>query len=205
MTIFISDLHLGYKKCQAKRLYKFLLDHTNHDKIVLVGDVIDDHQMKLWPIEHQDVLRLLLTFNEIIYLPGNHDKRFRRIFGVFGNAYFTNKYLFRTKDKVYLVTHGDQYDWWTKYTRFLSESLIAKYSRSFFTLFHDWFLDDDSYYQHRLVRAAKEHNCDGIICGHNHLPEIKTISAIDYLNCGDWVHNCTGIVEEKGIFTLKSY
>jgi UDP-2,3-diacylglucosamine pyrophosphatase LpxH len=36
---------------------------------------------------------------------------------------------------------------------------------------------------------------DGVICGHIHTPVIKRFDGILYLNCGDWVDNCTAIVE----------
>jgi len=39
-TIWISDIHLGTRGCQAKRLLEFL-KATSCDKLYLVGDIID--------------------------------------------------------------------------------------------------------------------------------------------------------------------
>ena len=39
-TLFLSDLHLGTKGCQAEKLLEFLRDHEA-DVIYLVGDIID--------------------------------------------------------------------------------------------------------------------------------------------------------------------
>ena len=46
-----------------------------------------------------------------------------------------------------------------------------------------------------LSEHAKRHRYDGVICGHIHKAEIRTIDGIEYLNCGDWVESCTAIVE----------
>ncbi len=46
-----------------------------------------------------------------------------------------------------------------------------------------------------LSEHAKEHEYDGVICGHIHTPEIKDIGDTRYMNCGDWVENCTALVE----------
>jgi hypothetical protein len=37
---------------------------------------------------------------------------------------------------------------------------------------------------------------DGVICGHIHRAEIKSINGVQYLNCGDWVESCTALVED---------
>ena len=50
-TIWISDVHLGTRGCNAKLLIDFL-DHSDSDTIYLVGDIIDGWQMKkkfYWP------------------------------------------------------------------------------------------------------------------------------------------------------------
>ena len=39
-AIFISDLHLGTRHCQAERLLEFLRDYES-DYLYLLGDIID--------------------------------------------------------------------------------------------------------------------------------------------------------------------
>ena len=34
-----------------------------------------------------------------------------------------------------------------------------------------------------------------MICGHIHAAAIKDIGGVTYINCGDWVDSCTGIIE----------
>ena len=61
-TIFISDLHLGTPGCQAAALLDFLKAHPS-DNLYLVGDIIDDWQLRrkwYWPQAHNDVVQKLL-------------------------------------------------------------------------------------------------------------------------------------------------
>ena len=37
---------------------------------------------------------------------------------------------------------------------------------------------------------------DGVVCGHIHHAEIRTIGGVLYLNDGDWVESCTALVED---------
>jgi hypothetical protein len=57
-TLFISDVHLGARGCQADRLLDFLRYH-GADTIYLVGDIVDGWQLKsgwYWPQHHNDVV-----------------------------------------------------------------------------------------------------------------------------------------------------
>jgi len=47
---------------------------------------------------------------------------------------------------------------------------------------------------------------DGVICGHSHQPIIKQLNNKDYLNSGDWIDNCTYIIETReGEFKLEKW
>jgi predicted MPP superfamily phosphohydrolase len=46
-TLFLSDLHLGTKGCQAEKLLEFLRDHSA-DVIYLVGDIVDGWHAPVW-------------------------------------------------------------------------------------------------------------------------------------------------------------
>ena len=57
-----------------------------------------------------------------------------------------------------------------------------------------------------MIYFADQKKCDGVICGHIHKPEHKNIDNKIYLNCGDWIENCTALVEDQnGEFSLKKY
>ena len=54
-AIFLSDIHLGTKDCQAELLLDFLKQHTC-DRLYLVGDIIDGWRLKsslYWPADAQ--------------------------------------------------------------------------------------------------------------------------------------------------------
>ncbi|MBB93948.1 MAG: UDP-2,3-diacylglucosamine hydrolase [Rhodobacteraceae bacterium] len=117
-TIFLSDLHLGTRGCQADLLLDFLARY-DPDTIYLVGDIFDGWRMRRgwhWPQSHNDVVQTLLDKarqgTRIIFIPGNHDEVMRDYFGThFGGIEVVPQADFTALDgKRYLVTHGDQFD-----------------------------------------------------------------------------------------------
>ncbi|WP_419252944.1 UDP-2,3-diacylglucosamine diphosphatase [Caulobacter sp. ErkDOM-YI] len=117
-SIFISDLHLGTRGCQAELLLDFIR-HVECDTLYLVGDIIDGWKLRsgwYWPQAHNDVvqkiLRLARKGTEVIYVPGNHDDRIRDFCGVhFGGVVVARDVIHETADgKRYLVVHGDEFD-----------------------------------------------------------------------------------------------
>jgi UDP-2,3-diacylglucosamine pyrophosphatase LpxH len=117
-TIWISDIHLGTKGCNADMLIDFL-DSTDSDIMYLVGDIIDGWRMKkrfFWPAEHNDivwrVLKRAKRGTRIIYIPGNHDEMFRQFTGLdFGGVEIRRKAIHETADgRRLLVLHGDEFD-----------------------------------------------------------------------------------------------
>ena len=82
-TLFLSDLHLGTKGCQADALLEFLKAY-DADTIYLVGDIVDGWRLKsgwYWPQAHNDVVQKLLRKvrkgARLVYIPGNHDEFLR--------------------------------------------------------------------------------------------------------------------------------
>jgi UDP-2,3-diacylglucosamine pyrophosphatase LpxH len=127
-ALFISDVHLGTKGCQAERLLEFLRDH-DADCIYLVGDIVDGWQLKngwYWPQAHNDVLQKFLRRARkgarLVYIPGNHDEFLRGYFGVhFGGIEVVGDAVHVAADgRRYLVTHGDNFDLVVKHARWLA-------------------------------------------------------------------------------------
>ena len=50
-------------------------------------------------------------------------------------------------------------------------------------------------FEEALAREAREHEIDGVICGHIHYAAMHNDFGIAYYNCGDWVESCTALVE----------
>ncbi len=75
-TVFISDIHLGFKGCSADLLLDFL-HYVEMDTLFLVGDIIDVWSMQrsmFWPQSHNNVLRTILgkakRGTKVIFVPG---------------------------------------------------------------------------------------------------------------------------------------
>jgi UDP-2,3-diacylglucosamine pyrophosphatase LpxH len=117
-TVFISDIHLGFKGCSAEWLLDFL-HIIETDTLILVGDIIDVWSMQknmFWPQSHNNVLRTILgkakRGTKVIFVPGNHDEVFREFDGaVFGNLEIHREYIHQGADgRRMLVLHGDEFD-----------------------------------------------------------------------------------------------
>ena len=127
-ALFLSDIHLGTRSCQAQRLLAFLREYES-DYLYLVGDIVDVWAMKrsfFWPSAHntivQKFLRMARHRTRIIFVPGNHDEAFRDYVGTsFGAVDIVTDHVHETADgKRLWVTHGDQYDQVTTCHRWVS-------------------------------------------------------------------------------------
>lgn len=127
-TLFLSDIHLGSRGCQAERLLDFIRHH-DADTIYLVGDIVDCWALKrgwYWPQSHNDVVQKLLRKARkgarVIYIPGNHDEAFRDYVGThFGGVEVRLDDVHTTADgRRFLITHGDAFDGVVRYARWLA-------------------------------------------------------------------------------------
>ncbi len=181
----------------------------------------------------QKLLRKARKGTTIYYIPGNHDEFLRgflplllgdRIHIVDSVEYIT------IKGKKYYITHGDFFDAITMTKKWLA--ILGDYGYDLVLHLNEpiqyirkklgykkyWslskyvkdnvkssvsFIND---YENVLSSFAKQKGYDGVICGHIHKAEIKKIDEVDYLNCGDWVENCTALVETyEGEFKIINY
>ncbi len=127
-TLFISDVHLGTRGCQADRLLEFL-DRCSPETIYLVGDIIDYWQLRLrwyWPKRHNDVVRKLVGLARngvrIVYLPGNHDELLRRFpETLIEDIEVVDTVIHQAADgRCYLVLHGDIFDFVVTYAPWIA-------------------------------------------------------------------------------------
>lgn len=117
-SIFLSDVHLGFRGCQAQFVLDFLRS-TECKQLYLVGDIIDIWAMKgglYWPEAHNQVVREIFdkarNGTEVLYIPGNHDDLFRDHMGAsFGDVVVRDEVVHTTADgRRFLVLHGDKFD-----------------------------------------------------------------------------------------------
>ena len=124
-TVFLSDIHLGTRECQAERLLSFLRS-LQAETVYLVGDIVDLWSLRnglYWPATHAAVLRELVTLarrgTRVIYVPGNHDELCRDFCGqVLAGIRVEREYLHELRDgRRLLVLHGDEFDGAVKSSR----------------------------------------------------------------------------------------
>jgi UDP-2,3-diacylglucosamine pyrophosphatase LpxH len=127
-SLFISDVHLGTRGCQADKLLSFLRVY-DADTIYLVGDIVDGWALKstwYWPQAHNDVAQKLLRKSRkgsrMIYIPGNHDEFLRDYLGThFGGIDVVEDAIHvGANGKRYLVVHGDLFDVVIRHARWLA-------------------------------------------------------------------------------------
>ncbi len=127
-TLFVSDIHLGARACQADALLDFLR-HNEAETIYLVGDIIDFWSLKrtpLWLQSHNDVLQKLLRKarkgTRIVFIPGNHDEAVRAYAGMSFGAIEIHRDIVHVTaggDR-FLLLHGDEFDVVVRYARWLA-------------------------------------------------------------------------------------
>jgi UDP-2,3-diacylglucosamine pyrophosphatase LpxH len=127
-AIFLSDIHLGTRGCQADMLLDFLKYH-DAETIYLVGDIVDGWRLRrmwYWPQTHNDVVQKLMRKGRkgarIVYTPGNHDEFLRDFLGThFGGIEVMEETIHETADgRRYLVIHGDRFDVVVRHARWLA-------------------------------------------------------------------------------------
>lgn len=120
-AIFISDIHLGTRDCDAVLVDRFLRE-SHCQTLYLVGDFIDIWRIKAiryWPQEHLNVIRRIISltrkYSQVIYTPGNHDEHLVKYLEgdqlTFGNLKVIPETIHEGLDGLsYMVSHGHQYD-----------------------------------------------------------------------------------------------
>jgi UDP-2,3-diacylglucosamine pyrophosphatase LpxH len=167
---------------------------------------------------------------KITWITGNHDEFLRDWIGNglhIGDIKLVNQCDHIGVDgKIYLIVHGDMFDAVTRnfkwlslmgdvaYELLISVNAVLNKTRKWFGYGY-WSLSRYikinakqaanfifSFEKH-LAKHALDRGYHGVFCGHIHMPEIKPLFGIIYLNDGCWVENCSAIVEEyDGIFNL---
>jgi len=117
-TLFLSDIHLGFRHARVRELNAFLLG-IEAERIVLVGDIVDALSLArraFWTAAHTEVVRALLARQragtQLIYIPGNHDASLAVLAQMLKGQFEVHReWVHRTvRGERLLVLHGDQFD-----------------------------------------------------------------------------------------------
>jgi UDP-2,3-diacylglucosamine pyrophosphatase LpxH len=126
-TLFLSDVHLGFRRSRAGDLIDFLAT-VDAETIVLVGDIVDSlslSQRFFWPPAHARVVQALLAKQRagarLLYIPGNHDADRAPFAAMMQGAIEVHReWVHRTaRGERLLVVHGDQFDGQTEVAAWL--------------------------------------------------------------------------------------
>lgn len=178
-----------------------------------------------WPAKHYQVMlkfyELAAKGTRVIYVPGNHDEPMRHFHGeLFGPIEIIEECEHITPDgKRLLVMHGDAMDayinhsWLTRvigdhgYELLLfinrwSNRLRKWMGRPYFSL--AGLIKSNikgakqaiETYEREALAEASRRGFDGVVCGHIHYPALREEKGLRYANCGDWIENCTALVED---------
>ncbi|MDO5625944.1 MAG: UDP-2,3-diacylglucosamine diphosphatase [Pseudomonadota bacterium] len=177
-----------------------------------------------WPQTHNDVVQKLLRRARkgcrVVFVPGNHDEFARQFLGHnFGGIDVLEEAVHTTADGQRLwVTHGDYFDGviqhakWLAYVGDHAYETVLKLNRHFNSLrarlgLPYWSLSAYlklkvkkavsyvSDFEHAVAAEARRRGFDGVVCGHIHHAEIRTIDGMLYGNDGDWVESRSALVE----------
>ncbi len=226
-SVFLSDIHLGTRACQADRLLDFLREYSA-EQTYLIGDIVDFWSMSRgihWTQAQNTVVQKLLRRarhgERVVFIPGNHDEALRDYCGIiFGEIEVVDELIHETADgRRFLLIHGDVFDQVTRHHRWVA--VLGDKAYDLLVRLNHWlswcrrklglagywslagyakrkvktalnFIFD---FEESAIHHAKERGLDGVICGHIHWATIREIDGLSYVNCGDWVDSCTGIVE----------
>lgn len=227
-SVFISDVHLGTADCQAQYLLDFLQQHQM-ENLYLVGDIVDLLYMRKrvnFTVQHEEVVNQIVQLakkgTRVIYIPGNHDAKFRRFCGQsFAGIEIHRHAVHRCADgRRFFVSHGDEFDGamhagllWTlvgdlSHTLLLRLNTLVNGARRLLKLPYWSFAgyiktrigkaaEFIRRYEWMAARKARELDFDGYICGHIHVSGMRRIDGVLYCNDGDWVEHCTALVEDN--------
>ena len=129
-TLFISDVHLGTKKCQADKLLEVFKNYE-FEHLVIVGDFIDLTSLKrkfYWNESHSTVIQKILRFSrkgvKVNYILGNHDHYLRGLIKEsninIGDIEISDELFYMTtKGESIYICHGDQFDGFIRLHPFL--------------------------------------------------------------------------------------
>ena len=225
-TLFVSDVHLGCRHAQTDAFLSFLSAYQPDTLYIAGDfiDGWKLRRKWRWPAEATRVIRRLIDLSfrgtRICYTPGNHDAFLREFLYDLGIIEIADEFIAETADgRRLLVTHGDRFDRietgarWMSVDASIAYDTLLSVDRAISWLRHRGrgrkytlgaavkrsvkrVVRHISAFEERLVAHAERNFCQGIVCGHIHTPTITRCEDITYCNTGDWVENCTALIED---------
>jgi UDP-2,3-diacylglucosamine pyrophosphatase LpxH len=224
-TVFLSDLHIGWGRVSVEPLLDFLghlrtkqlyLVGDILEWLYRPNGWVDESIKRFMAQLHQ----LTCSGTEITWLSGNHDEsiystpQMDKIRQLTSQVRFQTHHRYMTQDgREFLLVHGDIYDHLLRrnvtlkqrfaeslypvYVRLLDRFPDNRHVRKIQTrkLGDRLLADHASKFRSLMMDLAQSHGCDGVICGHIHVPDRHLNGSLEYFNCGDWLEHRTFVAE----------
>lgn len=224
-SVFVSDVHLGNRWCKVKNLNSFLSNVSCENLYLLgdVFEGWNRNMSAKWNFRRHPLMRKVLKMAKVTriqYVTGNHDAFLDEFAGCcFDGVELLKGSIYSAMDgRKLLLVHGDEYDIITKYRGWLAklghsayqaamtinsglEKIITRNREQNLVIANllkqrvKDMVQKFSDFDNTIRTTVREQGIDGIVCGHIHRPEIRMIGDASYYNCGDWLQNCSALVE----------
>lgn len=226
-ALFISDVHIGSKGCNAKECLE-VLKMYEPEYLFIVGDFIDGWLLSkrhLWKQDYTNLIRKILSYSkkgtQVVWVSGNHDEFIRNYtpLSLGKNIRVVDEIIWND----YFIVHGDKYDGvvqlkWLGHLGSWGYEAAIIIDRAMKKMGHrkslsKWLKEKVkgavkfvTSFEKQLVYQAEKRGCKGVICGHIHTPELSlTKYDTHYINCGDWIENNSYLTYNQGEFKLKTF
>ena len=234
----ISDVHLGSNQCHANELFRYLKS-IEPKTLVLNGDLFENSlkKGKGMPPRHLRIVSQIIKMASngcmVYYVTGNQDEYLKDLTDIsLGNIQIRSELVLQCNKMKYLFIHGDIIEYLIK----ISPTLERLGNRGYKTLLSinrpvnklrkyfgkkkmnltgriksklpkaQRFVDS---FEATAIKYARLKGFDGVVCGHIHVPKIRSSRAgerlPEYLNSGDWVENLTSLEYAYGRWSIYEY
>jgi UDP-2,3-diacylglucosamine pyrophosphatase LpxH len=221
----VSDLHLGSSFSRADRLLEFLTEHNPEYLYlagdIVDGWLLKRkwHWPECYSRLFDRLVELAKNGTVIRLTPGNHDEFLRRFLLNCELISIKNQFIhYGADDRRFVVMHGDLFDDFENKAKFLSVVGGIGYEVILrIDLWTNRLLGRLGCRRLRISKAVKEkvklavqfingfetrvaqhaiaEGCDGVVCGHIHVPSLNQVNGVLYINLGDWIENHTALMD----------
>lgn len=213
MIGIISDLHIYHKDCDIIGIENMLKE--KFDYFIGAGDIVDLQYMNIFDTLHAkfDLLKEIYSGLKY-YIIGNHDFEFTKLAGIIENqvAMRYPSCVIMVEGQRWFITHGHYYgvmapifkllervqmdDPYRKIAKWVvNKNIMSQVSRK------SNFVSESM--KKAVIEEAMMKNCRVAICGHSHIPEIKKVNGLTYVNPGSALGKLSYVIYDGSKFELR--
>ncbi len=217
-SLFLSDLHLGWRYSNGFQAAE-ILSQCSPEFLYLIGDTFEwlHHPRASSTASIENFLQVLGNLNEkgtrIFLLPGNHDEALAKNIACQDWLVVPSVIHECLSGTRFLIVHGDVFDlqrgctigFGNRLGRWIYPKLVGwgntlarlgvypndeeKHWCTHWKMSSHRVKNHIQEFQGFMLDLADAHACDGVVCGHIHLPNATQTHKQLYFNCGDWIEH----------------